>query len=86
MQSKKMFLMLINSCLSIFMSVIDCTYQACKHAVIHFIVNSVCVQVGQYVHALKMGWMKPTPKEEDKEEEDAPNYYMLWKEDEEVRF
>ena len=55
-----------------------------KRMIYPLIVNSICVQVGQYVHALKMGWMKPTPKEEDKEEEDTPNYYMLWKEDEEV--
>ena len=42
-------------------------------------------KVGQYVRALKMGWMKPTKTEEDKEEDDdTPNYYMLWKEDEEV--
>lgn len=42
-------------------------------------------QVGQMVHALKMGWMKPTkPKTEEEEE---PNFYMLWKEeDEEVFF
>lgn len=34
------------------------------------------------VHALKMGWMKPTKAETEEEEEE--NFYMLWKEDEEV--
>ena len=43
-------------------------------------------QVGQYVHALKMGWMKPSKTDEEKEEEEdeTQKYYMLWKEDEEV--
>lgn len=39
-------------------------------------------QVGQMVHALKMGWMKPNS--EKKEEDDEPKYYQLWKDDEEV--
>lgn len=34
------------------------------------------------VHALKMGWMKPTKAKTEEEEEE--NFYMLWKEDEEV--
>ena len=34
------------------------------------------------VHALKMGWMKPTKKQTEEEEE--KNFYMLWKDDEEV--
>ncbi|XP_056008764.1 ribosome biogenesis protein bop1-A-like [Ostrea edulis] len=39
------------------------------------------LKVGQMVHALKMGWMKPTkPKTEEEEE---PNFYMLWKEEDE---
>jgi ribosome biogenesis protein ERB1 len=28
------------------------------------------------VHAIKMGWMKPTPKASDE-----PNFYMLWESD-----
>ncbi|XP_033753788.1 ribosome biogenesis protein bop1-like [Pecten maximus] len=44
------------------------------------------LKVGQMVHALKMGWMKPTLKkkrdgEEDEEEDDK--FYMLWRDDEE---
>ena len=58
--------------------------QCCKPALTYGSNLSLYIQVGQYVHALKMGWMKPTVKEEDKEEDDTPNYYMLWKEDEEV--
>lgn len=40
------------------------------------------------VHALKMGWMKPSKPAEDKdeEEEEQPNFYMIWNEDEEVSF
>lgn len=34
------------------------------------------------VHALKMGWMKPTKAKREEEKEE--NFYMLWKEDEEV--
>ncbi|XP_062595609.1 ribosome biogenesis protein bop1-A-like [Saccostrea cucullata] len=39
------------------------------------------LKVGQMVHALKMGWMKPTKPKTGEEEEQ--NYYMLWKDDEE---
>ncbi|XP_022342098.2 ribosome biogenesis protein bop1-A-like [Crassostrea virginica] len=39
------------------------------------------LKVGQMVHALKMGWMKPTKKQTEEEEE--KNFYMLWKDDEE---
>lgn len=39
------------------------------------------LKVGQMVHALKMGWMKPTKAKTEEEEEE--NFYMLWKEDEE---
>jgi hypothetical protein len=36
------------------------------------------------VHAIKMGWMKrSTDKKENKE--DDKKYYMLWKDEEEVR-
>jgi hypothetical protein len=36
------------------------------------------------VHAIKMGWMKrSTDKKENKEDEQK--YYMLWKDEEEVR-
>lgn len=36
------------------------------------------------VHAIKMGWMKrSTDKKESKEDEQK--YYMLWKDEEEVR-
>lgn len=34
------------------------------------------------VHALKMGWMKPTKAKTEEEKEE--NFYMLWKEAEEV--
>ncbi|XP_046381046.2 ribosome biogenesis protein bop1-B-like [Haliotis rufescens] len=47
------------------------------------------LKVGQMVHAIKMGWMKP-PKvpdsdEEEKEEpeEEQPTYFNIWKDDEE---
>ncbi|XP_045192992.2 ribosome biogenesis protein bop1-like [Mercenaria mercenaria] len=45
------------------------------------------LKVGQMVHALKMGWMKPSKSKEEKdkeEEEDEPNFYMIWKDDEET--
>ncbi|KAL3859579.1 hypothetical protein ACJMK2_009795 [Sinanodonta woodiana] len=45
------------------------------------------LKVGQMVYALKMGWMKPTKTQEDKEadeeKEEENKFYMLWKEDEE---
>ncbi|KAK3085887.1 hypothetical protein FSP39_010022 [Pinctada imbricata] len=43
------------------------------------------LKVGQMVHALKMGWMKPTKKKtaDEEDEEDKHKYYMLWKDDEE---
>ncbi|XP_064610704.1 ribosome biogenesis protein bop1-like [Liolophura sinensis] len=40
------------------------------------------LKVGQMVHALKMGWMKPSS--EKKEEDNEPKYYQLWKDDEET--
>ncbi|KAK6186129.1 hypothetical protein SNE40_008226 [Patella caerulea] len=40
------------------------------------------LKVSQMVHALKMGWMKPTPTRKP-DEEDETNFYMLWKDDEE---
>ena len=38
------------------------------------------------MHALKMGWMKPskTQEEQDKEEDDTAKYFMLWKDEDEV--
>jgi hypothetical protein len=40
------------------------------------------------VHAIKMGWMKPSKTDEEKdkeeEEEDEPNFYMIWKDEDEV--
>ncbi|XP_060076384.1 ribosome biogenesis protein bop1-like [Ylistrum balloti] len=43
------------------------------------------LKVGQMVHALKMGWMKPTPKpkEDGEDEEEEEKFFMLWKDDEE---
>ena len=35
------------------------------------------------VHALKMGWMKPTKPKSDEEEQEH-KYYMLWRDDDEV--
>ncbi|XP_052230147.1 ribosome biogenesis protein bop1-B-like [Dreissena polymorpha] len=45
------------------------------------------LKVGQMVHALKMGWMKPskTQEEQEKEEEEQDDkFYMIWNEDEET--
>ncbi|XP_060594341.1 ribosome biogenesis protein bop1-B-like [Ruditapes philippinarum] len=46
------------------------------------------LKVGQMVHALKMGWMKPSKTDEEKdkeeEEEDEPNFYMIWKDEDET--
>ncbi|XP_052818042.1 ribosome biogenesis protein bop1-like [Mya arenaria] len=41
------------------------------------------LKVGQMVHALKMGWMKPSKPddEKDEEEDDEPNFYMIWNDD-----
>ncbi|KAL4235262.1 Ribosome biogenesis protein 1 [Mactra antiquata] len=48
------------------------------------------LKVGQMVHSLKMGWMKPSKTEEEQEkeeeEEDDMSYYMIWKDDEETEF
>ncbi|OWF53508.1 Ribosome biogenesis protein bop1 [Mizuhopecten yessoensis] len=43
------------------------------------------LKVGQMVHALKMGWMKPTPKPkmDGEEVEEEEKFYMLWKDEEE---
>lgn len=39
------------------------------------------------VHALKMGWMKPSkPLEERDEEEEESSFYMIWNDDEEVTY
>lgn len=42
------------------------------------------LQVGKYVHAIKMGWIKPKPKEETKksdDEEEQVKFYDLWGEE-----
>ncbi|XP_074644909.1 ribosome biogenesis protein bop1-like [Tubulanus polymorphus] len=41
------------------------------------------LQVGKYVHAIKMGWMKPRPPPSKSDENDEENrqYYMLWSND-----
>ena len=39
------------------------------------------------VHAIKMGWMKPKTEKKDDEEEnedDMQNFYMLWNKDDQV--
>ena len=35
------------------------------------------LQVGKYVHAIKMGWIKPRPKKK-REESEEPQFYDLW--------
>ena len=41
--------------------------------------------VGKMVHAIKMGWMKPTSKvKEDPDDPDKKTFYMLWKTDEQI--
>ena len=41
--------------------------------------------VGKMVHAIKMGWMKPTSKvKEDPDDPDKKSFYMLWKTDDQV--
>ena len=41
--------------------------------------------VGKMVHAIKMGWMKPTSKvKEDPDDPDKKTFYMLWKTDDQV--
>ena len=44
------------------------------------------LQVGQMVHALKMGWMKPSKPDEDKDEDEENQniFFNIWNEDEEV--
>lgn len=46
------------------------------------------LKVGQMVHALKMGWMKSSKTDEQKdaeeEEEEEPKYYMIWKDEDET--
>jgi len=38
--------------------------------------------VGKMVHAIKMGWMKPTEKKkDDPDDPDKKTFYMLWKTD-----
>ena len=38
--------------------------------------------VGKMVHAIKMGWMKPTQKKtDDPDDPDKKIFYMLWKTD-----
>ena len=37
------------------------------------------------VHAIKMGWMKPTSKvKEDPDDPDKKTFYMLWKTDDQI--
>ena len=41
--------------------------------------------VGKMVHAIKMGWMKPTSKvKEDPDDPDKKTFYMLWKTDDQI--
>lgn len=41
------------------------------------------IQVSQYVHAMKMGWMKPMkPLPSGEEEEERPKYYNIWSSEE----
>lgn len=41
--------------------------------------------VGKMVHAIKMGWMKPTSKvKEDPDDPDKKTFYMMWKTDDQV--
>ncbi|XP_077982660.1 ribosome biogenesis protein bop1-B-like [Glandiceps talaboti] len=37
-------------------------------------------KVGRLVHAMRMGWLKPSKKKQDK-----PDYYMLWDNDDQVK-
>ena len=44
-------------------------------------------QVGRLVHAIKMGWIKPRPKEvddEDADDLDRRKFYLLWDKDDNV--
>ena len=36
------------------------------------------------VHAMKMGWMKPTEPKKDEADDDEPKFYMLWEKDDQV--
>ena len=41
--------------------------------------------VSKMVHAIKMGWMKPTTKvKEDPDDPDKKTFYMLWKTDDQI--
>lgn len=46
------------------------------------------LQVGKFVHAIKMGWIKPRPKKTDQEQADKeePKFYDIWGEDKELDF
>ncbi|ESO98298.1 hypothetical protein LOTGIDRAFT_114705 [Lottia gigantea] len=41
------------------------------------------LKVSQMVHALKMGWMKPSREKTVQNEEEENKFYMLWKDDQE---
>ena len=41
--------------------------------------------VGKMVHAIKMGWMKPTEKTKvDPDDPDQKTFYMMWKTDDQI--
>lgn len=41
------------------------------------------LQVGKYVHAIKMGWIKPKIKKPEEEEEEEQKFYDIWGKDNE---